>query len=196
VTLALGATSVRYGSAVGFTVRASRGTSGTGSVDAGSPVALRFRASGSTAWTTVRTGVTGAGGVWTGTITGVRLGYFKAVRLPSPNGVGSIPSAYRTLAVTFAPTISVSATSARHGRSIRVTARVRPSAQAARRNARVEIYTGGHWVFSRYVRLSSAGNATFYERRSTAGTRKIRLRLTSGKGYGTGASSTLTLRWY
>jgi len=43
--------------------------------------------------------------------------------------------------------------------------------------------------------LNGSGNATVYERRSTKGTRKIRVRLGSGKGYRTGTSNSLTLRW-
>jgi hypothetical protein len=194
VILSLGATTARYGSKVGFTASASRGPSGTGWIDASAPVVLKLRASGSSVWTTVTAGVTGADGVWKGTVTASKPGSFKAVRLLSPNGLAS-SSSLRALAVTFAPTISVSTTTVRHGHSIKVTARVRPSVQAAHRYARLEIYSHGHWVLAHYVKLNGSGSATFYERRSAKGTRKIRLKLTSGKGYGTGASNSITLHW-
>jgi hypothetical protein len=194
VALSLGATAPRYGSALAFTVTSSRGPLGTGAADAGAPVALRFRASGSSVWTTVAAGVAGVDGLWRGSLTASRAGSFMAVRTADPSGLAS-SSVLRSLAVVFAPTISVHVPTARHAHSIKVAVRVRPSAQAAHRKARVEIYSHGRWVFSHYVKLDGAGNATFYERRSTKGTRKIRVRLTSGRGYGTGASNSVTLRW-
>jgi hypothetical protein len=104
-------------------------------------------------------------------------------------------SASRSLGVSFAVTISATKLTTRRGHYLKVTLKARPAVQASRRSVRLEVYSGGHWVLSRYVRLSSAGNATFYQRRSTRGSRKIRLRLTGGKGYGTGTSGTLTLHW-
>jgi hypothetical protein len=194
VTLSFGASSVRYGSRVGFTVRSSRTASGSTSPDTGAPVALRFRATGTGAWTTMATGVTGPTGVWTGSVVGSRPGSWMAVRVASASGLYSASSA-RSLGVNFAVTISTTVTTVRHGRSIKVTAKARPSAQASRRSIRLEIYSGGRWVLAHYVRLNSSGNATFYEQRATRGTRKLRLRLSSGKGYGTGISGTITLRW-
>lgn len=194
VKLSLKASTARYGAKVSFTATATRGPSGVGYPDGDAPLAIQFRATGSSVWTTVTTGVASTGGVWSGSVTASRPGSYRARRTATPSGTEST-SAMRSLAVTFAPTISVSATTTRHGHSFKVTAHVRPSAQAARRSARIEVYSRGRWVLSHYVKLSSSGNATFYERRSTKGTRKIRLRLTSGKGYGTGASASITLRW-
>lgn len=194
VKLSLKSSTARYGAKVSFTATATRGPSGVGYPDGDAPLAIQFRATGSSVWTTVTTGVASTGGVWSGSVTASRPGSYRARRTATPSGTEST-SAMRSLAVTFAPTISVSTTTTRHGGSFKVTAHVRPSAQAARRTARIEIYSRGRWVLSHYVKLSSSGNATFYERRSTKGTRKIRLRLTSGKGYGTGASASITLRW-
>jgi hypothetical protein len=194
VTLSLGASTARYGAKVAFTATASRGPSGMGYVDSDAPLALQFRASGSSVWTTVTTGVSSIGGVWSGSVTASRPGSYRARRVVNPTGTASTSST-RSLAVTFAPTISAATLTARHGRSIKVVVHVRPSAQAAHRYARLEIYSRGHWVLAHYVRLNGSGNATVYEVRSTKGTRKIRVRLTSGKGYGAGTSNSLTLRW-
>jgi hypothetical protein len=197
VSLALGASSLRYGSATSFTVTARSGASdGSGALEAGAPVALQFQPSGSQIWTTVQTGVTDAGGAWTGTVTGTAPGSYRARRSATATVAASFSTPARTLSVSFAPTLSASVTRVRHGRSIRISVRVRPAAQAAHRRVRVEVYSHGHWVLSRHVTLNGSGNATIYERRSSKGARKIRLRLTGGKGFGTGTSSSLTLRWY
>jgi hypothetical protein len=194
LTLSLGASAAPYGSKVVFTATATRGPGGIGNVDSDAPLALQFRVSGSSVWTTVTTGVASTGGVWTGSVTASKPGSLRATRIASPTGTASASST-RSLAVTFAPTISAATRTTRHGRSIKVIVHVRPSAQAAHRNARLEIYSHGHWVLVHYVLLNGSGNATVYERRSTKGTRKIRVRLGSGKGYRTGTSNSLTLRW-
>jgi hypothetical protein len=194
VTLELGATAEHYGSPVSFTVTSSRGPDGTGSADAGAPLALQFRASGSSVWTTVAAGAAGIDGVWTSSVLASRAGSFMAVRTPDPSGSAS-SSAPRALAVVFAPAITPYAITIGHGHSIKVAVRVRPSAQAARRSARIEIYSHGHWVFYRYATLNGSGNASFYLKRSTKGTSTVRVRMTAGNGYGSGASNTVTLRW-
>jgi hypothetical protein len=132
--------------------------------------------------------------VWSGTVTGSRPGSYKAVRVASANGAGST-SASKSLAMTFAASISAATTAARHGHAIRVSGHVRPSAWAAHRKARIEVYSHGRWVLAHYVTLDGSGNVSFYESRSTKGTRTIRLRLTGGSGYSAGNSNSITLHW-
>jgi hypothetical protein len=100
-----------------------------------------------------------------------------------------------SLGVDFAPALKASTTSTRRGHSLKVSISVKPGSAASRRTARLQVREHGSWVNDRTVRLSSSGTATIYESLRTAGTRMIRLRLTSGKGYGTGYSGGLTLRW-
>jgi hypothetical protein len=138
--------------------------------------------------------VTDATGVWHGAITGSRPGDYRAIRAASWSGQRSV-SASDKLAVKFAPALSAKTTSTRRGHALKVSISVKPSSASARRTAYLQRYENGHWATYQSVHLSSTGKATYWASRRTKGTRKIRLRLTSGKGYSTGYSSSLTLRW-
>jgi hypothetical protein len=195
VALSIPSTSVRWGSSAAFAVTASRVTTAGRVSDPGAPVALRFRASGSSTWTTAAVGVTASDGVWRGHVTGTRPGSYLAVRVANWSGRGSSTTT-RWLGVAFAPSISAGRTSTRHGHSLKVSVTVRPGSAASRRLAKLQRWELGRWVTYGSVRLSSSGTGAFWSSRSTRGTRRIRLVLSAGTGYGTGTSNTLNLRWW
>jgi hypothetical protein len=201
IAFSIPSSSVSYGSKTPFTAKSYRYPASAvlssvlaPAADPGAPMALQFRASGSSTWTTSALGVADATGTWHGSITGSRPGSYRAVRVANWSGHRST-SASDKFDVKFAPALSAKTTSTRRGHALKVSISVKPSSASAHRTAYLQRYENGHWVTYRSVRLSSTGKATYWASRRTKGTRTIRLRLTSGKGYATGYSSSLTLRW-
>lgn len=185
---------VKYGTTVVGTVRSTMSVGDGTMPDAGAPVAIMFRPESGSEWTTYTVGVTDLLGRMYPAIGGTAAGSFKAVRLQDLNGLAS-ESGEVGLRMMFNPNLNPRALSVRRGRSIRVDLTVDPTAASKSRTVSIQRWTGRRWLTYRYVGLSKAGTVTFYESRSTRGTKRIRAVIGPWAGYGGAASKAVTLTW-